>query len=114
LKIKGEKMIPNVIGTIKNLVEWAEADSGDKYFDIVHAIALIFPAILKEQLRQLVNGPIWDGDVISKADQSVLFEMGLAIRVCCKGEQGYTGAKNTAYSIVKKLTEMAVSNPASR
>lgn len=82
----------------------AEAETG--YFDIVAAIALIFPKDLVEQLEQLVNGPVWDGDIISKPNRRRLFDMGLAIRVCCKGEQGYTGAPYIAYSILKKIKEM--------
>jgi hypothetical protein len=90
---------------IKHLVELAESDDGD-YFGTVHAIALIFPSGLKEQLRQLVNGPVWDGDVMSKAQRGELFDMGIAIRVCSKGEQGHTGAKCIGYSILKKLAEI--------
>jgi len=88
---------------IRTLVDMAESDDGDRYFEITQAIALIFPAALIEQLEQLVRGPVWDGDIISKTYRDELFDMGLAIRVCCKGEQGYTGAKYTAYTVVKKL-----------
>ena len=90
---------------IKELVEMAEKDDGEHYFEVVHAIALLFPDKLKEQLRQLVNGPIWDGDLICKSSRGELFDMGLAIRVCCRGDQGFTGAKYTAYSIIKKIEE---------
>jgi hypothetical protein len=91
---------------IKTLVEMAEDDS-ERYFETVHAIALILPSDFKEQLGQLVRGPVWDGDVISKSHRAVLSEMGLAIRVCCRGEQGYTGAKYIGYSILKKMNEEA-------
>lgn len=91
---------------IKGLVDMADADGDDRYFEIVHAIALIFPQAMVEQLRQLVNGPIWDGDIINKSDRGYLFAVGLAIRVCCKGEQGYTGATYTAYSVAKKIAEI--------
>lgn len=36
-------------------------------------------------------------------------EAGLAIRVCCKGEQGHTGATYIAYSILKKLNQIMAS-----
>lgn len=90
---------------IKGLVELAESGE-DKYFEAVHAIALIFPPNLKEQLRQLVNGPVWDGDVISKSHRGELFDMNIATRVCAKGEQGYTGARYVGYSILKKMVEI--------
>lgn len=93
-----------MIKTIRQLVE-LEKTAEDLYFEIVEAIALIFPRCLKEQLQQLVNGPIWDGNIISKNHRGILFEMGLAMRVCCKGEQGHTGAKYIAYSILKKMKE---------
>lgn len=96
-----------LLETIKALVEIAESDRVD-FFDGVHAIALIFPRHLKEQLGQLVRGPVWDGDVISKSHRGTLFDMGIAIRVCCKGEQGYTGSKYIGYSILKKLSELEV------
>lgn len=90
----------------KDLVDKAEKDRGEHYFEIVAELAKGFPLELVEQLQQLINGPIWDGDIICKSHRSRLFEMGLAIRVCSKGEQGYTGAKYVAYSILK-----AIKNP---
>jgi hypothetical protein len=91
---------------ITALVELSNDDKYD-YFDTVHAIALIFPKHLIEQLTQLVNGPVWDGDVISKADRNILFKMGIVTRVCYKGEQGYTGSKYIGYSILKAIKDKA-------
>lgn len=91
---------------IKHLVVFSRRANDEGYFNIVHAIALIFPKNLIEQLQQIVNGPIWDGDIISKHYRERLMEIGLAIRVCCKGKQGYTGATYTAYSILKKIDEI--------
>jgi hypothetical protein len=90
------------IEVIKNLIAIAERKE-ERYFDFVKAIALIFPPQLKEQLAQLVRGPVWDGDVMSKSQRGELFDMGIAIRVCAKGEQGYTGARYIAYSILKEI-----------
>ena len=87
---------------IKSLVLLSEKSDED-YFDAAKAIACLLPKNLAEQLRQLVNGPIWDGDVISKSAREELFFLGLAIRVCCKGEQGYTGATYLAYTVVGGL-----------
>lgn len=80
----------------------------DGYFQYAHLAACLLDRRLYEQLRQLVNGPVWDGDVISKADRGELFELGLAIRVCFKGEQGYTGATYFAYSVAKIAEEIRV------
>lgn len=91
---------------IRELVEQSRT-SDESYFDICKAIALIIPKVLSEQLEQLVNGPVWDGDVISKSERGVLFDMGLAIRVCHKGEQGYTGANYTAFSVLKELKKIS-------
>lgn len=46
-----------------------------------------------DQLQQLViQGPVFDGDVISKSDRSALMGMGLAERVMYRGEWGYSAA----------------------
>lgn len=60
----------------------------------------------KEVLRQLLfKGPIWDGDIASKSARGDLFEWDLAVRVCFKGEQGYTAAKYRVYTIWKCVEE---------
>lgn len=101
-----QRVPDNLIKTIRSLVDLEASPAGsDLYFEIVEAIALIFPKCIKEQLQQLVNGPIWDGNIISKSDRGILFEMGIATRVCCKGEQGHTGSKYIGYSILKKIKE---------
>lgn len=61
---------------------------------------------LTEQVRKSGNltdslialleaGPLWDGDVPSKSGRDSLIEMGLAVRVIMKGEQGYTACTYT-------------------
>lgn len=48
---------------------------------------------LLDQLSQLVvNGPVWDGDVISKSGRDSLLELKLAVKVMLIGEMGYTAA----------------------
>ena len=91
-------------GLIKTLVYTAQTEDVD-YFRFVKNIAEVFPKNLKEQLNQLVNGPVWDGDIISKNDRDRLLYIGLAIRICYKGEQGYTGAPYISYLILKELNE---------
>ena len=82
---------------VKELIGLVDSDN---YFEVAQAISLILPHSVRDQLRQLVHGPIWDGDVISKARRDMLLTLGLAVRVCLKGEQGYTGATYLAYSVV--------------
>lgn len=38
------------------------------------------------------SGPLWDGDVPSKSGRNDLIDIGLAMRVIVKGEDGYTAA----------------------
>lgn len=75
----------------------------DGYFEFAHIVACLLPHDLHEPLRQLVNGPVWDGDVISKQCRDALLSFGLASRVCCKGEQGFTAATYFGYSVLKKI-----------
>jgi hypothetical protein len=59
-------------------------------------------SIQKECLQQLLfKGPVWDGDIISKSARGDLFQCGLAVRCCFKGEQGYTAATYPAYTIYR-------------
>jgi len=81
-----------------------KAEAG--YFEYAYIVARRLPKNLHEQLGQLLNGPVYDGDVISKSLRDDLFFFGLAIRVCHKGEQGYTGATYFAYSVMKKIKEI--------
>lgn len=91
-------------GFIRELV--ANSCRGKGYFAIVHVIACFLPKHLHEQLHQLVNGPIWDGDVVSKNDRSQLIDLGLATRVTAYGEQGYTAATYLAYSVNKEIEDI--------
>jgi len=45
---------------------------------------------LHEQLYQLHSrGPVWDGDVVSKADRSALLDVDACAKVIVKGEEGF-------------------------
>lgn len=90
---------------LKELIERGQT-ADEAYFHYAHIVACRLDRKLHEQLRQLINGPVWDGNVISKADRGELFELGLAIRVCHKGEQGFTGATYFAYSVLKLADEI--------
>lgn len=82
----------------------SKAEKG--YFEFAHIVACLLDKNLYEQLEQLINGPVWDGDIIAKSHRGELFDLGLAIRVCHKGEQGYTGATYFAYSVMKKAKDI--------
>lgn len=48
-------------------------------------------ASLRDSLIALLEtGPLWDGDVPSKSGRDELIEMGLAVRIVSKAEDGYT------------------------
>ena len=56
----------------------------------------------QEVLGQLIwHGPVYDGNIISKAARGDLFDFGLAVRCCFKGEQGYTAAAYRGLTIWK-------------
>lgn len=57
----------------------------------------------REVLKQLLfQGPVWDGNIISKSARNDLFEFGLAARCCFMGEQGYAAATYDAYSVFEQ------------
>jgi hypothetical protein len=89
----------------KEIINAAQS-TDDGYFDYAAVIARRLPKHLHEQLQQLINGPIWDGDIICKSYRNELFDLSLAVRICCKGEQGYTGATYLAYSVMKIADEI--------
>ena len=48
---------------------------------------------MRDTLVALVeHGPLWDGDVPSKAGRDALIDKGLAARVVVRGEDGWTAA----------------------
>ena len=56
----------------------------------------------REVLNQLLHtGPVWDGNIISKCDRNTLISIGLAVRCCFKGEDGYTAASYSALGVFK-------------
>jgi len=56
----------------------------------------------KEELKNLVlNGPVYDGDTISKVIRDDLLKWGFASRAVIKGEQGYTVANYKGYDLLK-------------
>lgn len=60
----------------------------------------------RDCLRQLVNeGPVFDGDILSKSARDDLIDYGLAVRCCVKGEQGYAAATYPAFPLLKFAEE---------
>lgn len=54
----------------------------------------------REVLKQLLfKGPVFDGDISSKSARNALLTLGLAVRCCFKGEQGYTAASYRGGSV---------------
>lgn len=63
-----------------------------------------------EQLGHLVkNGPLWDGDVISKSARNDLIEWGLAGRALVKGQEGYTVANYRGNNVYRAMLPPAPS-----
>lgn len=87
------------------LINRAESrDTG--YFQFAHIVACELDKKLCEQLQQLVNGPVWDGDVICKSYRDELLTLGLAVRVCRDGETGFTGGTYLAHTVCKVINDI--------
>mgnify|MGYP001611851057 CR=1 FL=1 len=72
------------------------------YHPLAKALWCLFSSPTQEALRQLVEqGPVWDGDVISKTQRDTLLILGLASRACVKGEQGYTVANYRGADVLR-------------
>lgn len=62
----------------------------------------------REALGQLVNeGPVYDGDIVSKSHRDDLMSWGLANRCCVKGQQGFASANYTGWDVFKAGTKQA-------
>lgn len=49
-------------------------------------------AALDTLIALVENGPLWDGDLPSKSGRYELLELGMAVRIVVKGEDGYQAA----------------------
>lgn len=49
------------------------------------------------------NGPLWDGDVPSKTGRDTLINIGCAVRVVVKGEDGFTAATYRGKDAYKEM-----------
>lgn len=60
-----------------------------------------------DTLKALVEqGPLWDGNVPSKAGRDALIEQRLAVRVVVAGEDGYTAATYAGRDLFRKYVEL--------
>ncbi len=66
-------------------------------------IALPSGACIDTLVALVENGPLLDGDVPSKAGRNDLIEMGLAVRVVVKLEDGFTAATYAGRDVYKQL-----------
>jgi len=63
----------------------------------------------RDTLTALVErGPLFDGDVPSKMERDVLLEVGLCVKVCCNGEDGYNAASQLAWWVLKAWKSLTV------
>lgn len=106
---EGKRKESNRYKLVKKLIELSytvdDAEAEDRiYFDIRQALPQVdqYSSSCLEVLDQLVNhGPLFDGDVVSKAGRDLLLEFGLAVKCVCKGEQGYQAATYLGWSVYK-------------
>ena len=78
-------------------------ESDKKYFSYAPIVWDGLSEIQRDVLKQLLfQGPVYDGNIISKSDRNYLISVGLAVRVCYLGEQGYTAATYPAFTVFKR------------
>lgn len=60
-------------------------------------------SVHRETLAQLLyQGPVWDGNIVSKSHRDDLMEWGLATRCCYMGETGYATATYRGCAVFKQ------------
>lgn len=76
-------------------------DFGSPAFDVAcWALWQAMDGGQREVFKQILfKGPVYDGDIASKAARGTLFQLGLAVRCCFKGEPGFTAASYRAYTV---------------
>lgn len=78
-------------------------EDDDNYFTYGGIVWDALTPVQREVLKQLLfQGPVYDGNVVSKAARDDLLGYGLATRCCFLGHQGYTAATYIAYSVFKQ------------
>lgn len=86
-----------------DLLQWLGRDGVDDK-EISQKIWADLDADERDTFRALVrNNPVWDGDIPSKRGRDSLLWLGLAVRCCVAGEQGYTAASYLAGTLFSHL-----------
>ena len=81
----------------------ARMQDDDGYFSYGSVVWDALDSAHREVLKQLLfQGPVYDGNIVSKAARNDLMRYGLATRCCFMGEQGYTAATYLAFSVFKQ------------
>jgi hypothetical protein len=92
-------MINDIFGPIE-LMSKEEMSEALELIDIFTTMS----SAAKEVLLQLRDtGPVWDGDVISKAGRSELLTHGMAVKACVKGKQGYQVCTYRGWDLAKLI-----------
>ena len=80
-------------------------DQADEEYKVAaFAINAAMGGAHREVLAQLVqDGPVWDGDIITKGALEDLIAWGLATEICVKGAQGYTGANGRGLTVFQAV-----------
>lgn len=77
----------------KLCAEYAAEKNDERSDALLVDIRLALPSGHRQELASLIkNGPVWDGDVSSKAQIGDLLRWRLASKVMVKGQWGYTAA----------------------
>lgn len=92
------KGLKEMIDIYKNNASTIEGEDRDKWLKGLYSS---LPDNLIYQLRQLVKGPIWAGDLESKEATLDLMYLGLCFGVVVKEEEGHYAASWLANNILK-------------
>lgn len=93
-----------VAAAVKVLSSQKYDQCSDEYALATYSLRTAMSAVHHESLAQLVQqGPVHDGDVISKQARDDLMQWGLAQRACVRGEQGYTAANYRGWDVLKAM-----------
>ena len=97
--------------SIKNALEAVEGERLDllskkelltavETLDIAHRMSKSHLEVLKHCESE---GPLWDGDVISKSHRTDLCEVGAIAKVSVKGEQGFNACTYYGRALIRAL-----------
>lgn len=92
-----------------------DADDYDIQDIAAFTVQALLPSDEREVLDQLIDkGPVWDGDVVSKAGRDGLLEKELAVKCVAKGTDGYQVATYRGLQIAKAGGRKIIVSPDSK